>query len=376
MRGPQGRERKIVLDYDVIITNPCGRTGELVCDSLASHGVRPYLVTGPNAHKVPHAFIKAVRDAVELTDAPMILPIFFPEVLAAHRDEFPGRLIPLSSCETILRLDDKRSCCELAASLGIPLPRIWPDADSVEEFPCVFKRTRGQGGDSVYFPKTRRALDNLLAAPVRRRDGSPRVDEALKGRGDALIMEYIDGYDICVDALRWDGFFHAAAYRVLEPRTKGVSTRRVSVEAPRLVALTRRLLDAVDYRGVAGVDWRGRCDGDGRGSGCSGDLRERDGEGGRSGASDAPAGCALPGADERCAFAAAPDAPAGCEFSAAPVAPAGEAFFLECNPRFSGGLESAVASGFDIPWLYWQLAHGIPVDPLSIPFTPGLVTGV
>lgn len=257
------------------------------------------MVERPNAKKRENWYIRTLKAAVGEYDPKVIIPIFFPEILAAHRDEFPGIIIPLDSPRTIRLLDDKLSACRLAASLGIPQPRRFNSIDEVDSYPCVFKRTSGQGGDSVYFPGKRQALECLL-----RNAGDP---------DRYLITEFVEGDNVCVDALRWDGFFHAEAYRVLEPKGKGVSTLRRSEEAPALVEYVRRMLDAVDFHGVCGVDFR----------------VDRD----------------------------------------------GNACFLECNPRFSGGIESAIASGFDIPYLYYRLACGLPVSEQDIHFTPGVLTG-
>lgn len=170
----------------VIVINPCGKTGEVVA----------------------------------------IIPIFFPEVLSAHKNEFPGILIPL-----------------------------------------------GQGGDSVYFPKNRRALENLL-----------------KTESHPVVQEYIEGENVCVDTLRCpDGGFYAAAYRVLEPKGKGVSTLRAPADEPELSAICGKMLEHIDYHGICGFDFRRSI--------------------------------------------------------------TGETYFLEANPRFSGGLETTLASGLDLPWL-------------------------
>ena len=282
---------------DVLIVNPCGPTGEIVARSLEAHGLRTSIMKGPNARKMPDFYIRSLHLVVEQTGAKMILPIFFPEVLAARRDEFPGVVIPLESAAKLTLLDNKISACRLAGSLGIPQPRIYRDPAEVDLFPTVFKRPEGLGGDSVYFPKTRSALNNLL-----------------KTAPDFLIQDFIEGENVCVDALRWGDFFYAAAYRVLDDRLKGVSRLRESIEAPELVLYVRTILDAVDYNGVCGVDFRIA-----RGT--------------------------------------------------------GKPYFLECNPRFSGGLESAIASGFDIPWLFYQLATGRAVSADGISFTPGIRTG-
>lgn len=190
----------------VIVINPCGKTGDVAA----------------------------------------IIPIFFPEVLSAHKNEF----------------------------LGIPQPRFFTSPDEIETYPVVFKRPLGQGGgDSVYFPKNRRALENLL-----------------KTESHPVVQEYIEGENVCVDTLRCpDGGFYAAAYRVLEPKGKGVSTLRAPADEPELSAICGKMLEHIDYHGICGFDFRRSI--------------------------------------------------------------TGETYFLEANPRFSGGLETTLASGLDLPWL-------------------------
>lgn len=279
----------------VILTEVWGDVTRIVADDLRSHGVEVLEMTPATQDE---AFIHRLQKMVSQTGADAVLPIFKPEWLAMHKHELPSAvLVPVADAATILRLDNKVSACALADGLGIEQPRIHSDYDAIGSFPVVFKRSSGLSGSGVYFPKTREALNNLVA----------------KSRpGEFLVMDYVDGEDWSVDALRWGDFFYAAAYKVLEKRGKGMSCHRVSVDAPELVETARRILEHADYQGVCGVDFR--------------------------------------------------------------VTPSGKALFLECNPRFSGGLESAIRSGFDIPWLLCRLAAGERISPADITFTPGVET--
>lgn len=283
-------------DCKVILTNPCGKTGEAVAESLRKRGIEVEIIERPNAKKREAFYVDTLREAVSSIKPEMIIPVFFPEVLASHRNEFPGVIIPLDDASKIRMLDDKLLACELAASLDIPQPKRYSSPKEVDMFPAVLKRPFGQGGDSVYFPRNAKALDYLV-----------------RTSGRYLLTQFIEGDNICIDALRWDGFFHAEAYRVIVPKGKGVSRLRISVDAPKAVEYVERMLNAVDYKGVCGFDFRKN--------------------------------------------------------------PDGEFFFLECNPRFSGGIESAIASGFDIPYLYYCLASGKEVKESDIHFKPGVLTG-
>lgn len=287
--------------YDVLLTNPCGKTGLTVRDSLEKLGLSVRIMEGPSARKMEDYYLRTVSRFLEEEGAGMVIPVFFPEVLAAHKGRFPGTLIPLDDVAKIRMLDDKKSACRLAKELGIPQPDIYDFHEpSSIEYPAVFRRALGQGGDSVYFPKNEKALRNLLKT----------ADE-----DSVIVTRYIEGWNVSVDALRWGDFFYAAAYRILEPHGKGVSTLRQSILAPEIITYCRKILDHVDYRGVCGMDFR------------------------------------VNGKD-------------------------GKPYFLECNPRFSGGLESAIKSGFDIPSLYYRLASGERINPEEIVFTPGILTGL
>jgi len=225
-------------------------------------------------------FVRQVRRLEQESGARIIIPVFYAEVLSRHRDEFDA-VIPVASSETLNMLDDKLRACNLAASLGILQPRMYSSPDEVDRFPVVFKRTTGHSGDSVYFPKTREPLEHL-------------VDNSEPGTW--LISEEIDGFDASVDVIRWKGLILASAYQVLYPKAKGISIIRRSIEAPGLIGIARKMLDAVDYEGVCGFDFR--------------------------------------------------------------VAPDGEVYFLECNPRFTGGICSSAASGLNLPVLLCRLALG------------------
>lgn len=281
--------------HDVLVTGSGSSTvGRQVARSLSRRGIRVCFTD--NFRKLnEHDYVRQIKEVAAAEGVRMIVPIFDPQLLSRHRQEFPDMVIPVDDAVKIDRLDDKLSACSLASELGILQPRIYGDVESVDHYPVVFKRVDGHGGDSVYFPKLRKSLENLV------RSSRP---------GSYLITEEIDGCDVSVDAIRWDGFFFAGAYKVILPKAKGISVLRESIDAPELVEAARRMLDAVDYRGVCGFDFR--------------------------------------------------------------VAEDGRAYFLECNPRFSGGLRSQTASGFDMPWLLWRAANGLP---LEVPrFRPGVRT--
>lgn len=114
---------------------------------------------------------------------------------------------------------------------------------------------------------------------------------------ETLLEEWIGGTDYSVDCVRWDGFWRSSVYHALVTKTDGggTTTQREIVSAPELEKYAKMLLDSVDFHGVCGMDFR------------------YDPETGR-------------------------------------IA------FIEVNARFTGGIATPVAAGFNIPWVVYKLA--------------------
>lgn len=107
-----------------------------------------------------------------------------------------------------------------------------------------------------------------------------------------LIEEYIEGEDLSVDCIRIGDFFRAGCYVSLgRTYTQGPSVERRAIECPEAVSIAASILSGVDFRGICGIDFRRTAD--------------------------------------------------------------GALYFLECNPRFTGGLATQIAAGFDIPFLLY-----------------------
>lgn len=113
---------------------------------------------------------------------------------------------------------------------------------------------------------------------------------------DILIEEFFAGIDYSVDCVRYDGFFQACTYRSLVTKTDGggTTTQRILVEIPELERYSKLILDKVDYKGVCGIDFK---------------VNEK----------------------------------------------TKEAVFIEVNARFTGGLATPMAGGFDIPYIVYSL---------------------
>lgn len=285
---------------DILIADNGGKIGENVMMSLRRHGLRTVVLDDKEVRNDKPGYVRNLRNAIRELHPRMILPVFKAQWLAEYKDlltqEDRSLLIPVCSAQVLDTLDDKVKCSRLVQGLGIPQPKMYGDsqAEEITSWPVVYKRASGLSGSSVYFPKDSKALGNLI-----RSSSKPH-----------LIMDFIDGYDVSIDAIRWtmsDGstYFQAVAYRVLWPRQKGISKIRMGVCGEELRDQARRILDAVDYEGVCGLDFR---------------------------------------IDRK----------------------SGRACFLECNPRFSGGIRSSLAAGLDLPFLMWRLANGETPERLRL----------
>lgn len=114
---------------------------------------------------------------------------------------------------------------------------------------------------------------------------------------ETLMEEWIGGGDVCADCVRYGDFFQASVYRALVTKTDGggTTTQREIIEMPKLIEYAKIFLDHVDYNGVCGLDFR------------------------------------VDSENERIAF-------------------------IEMNARFTGGLATPVAAGFDIPSILYHLS--------------------
>lgn len=125
---------------------------------------------------------------------------------------------------------------------------------------------------------------------------------------ETLLEEWVEGTDYSVDCVRWDNFFKSSVYHALVTKTDGggTTTQREIVDVPELENYAKKLLDYVDFKGVCGLDFRYN-----------------------------------------------------------PVN--GKVAFIEVNARFTGGIATPIAAGFDIPWVIYKLAlDGEYKEPIDI----------
>lgn len=298
---------------DVILTYCWNRVGYTILRSLHGKGLKVWAADTsrknicsiskfcagsfiyPDPFTDEAAFVSILKEKVNELHPKVLMPTHDESVvIMRHRNEFPKDLvIPYENSEKLLMLADKAKSTEIARKAGVSIPEVYSSADDVKRFPVVFKTVIGNSAKGVYFPKNREELLKLM-------------DEHKEE--ETLLQEWIGGTDYSVDCVRWDGFCKMSVYHALVTKTDGggTTTQREIVDLPQLEAEAKKLMDAVDFRGVCGLDFR------------------YDPEVNR-------------------------------------IA------YIETNARFTGGLATPVAAGFDIPWVIYKLAtEGKYEEPINV----------
>lgn len=298
---------------DVILTYCWNRVGYTILKSLHRKGLKVWAAdmsknnicsmskfctgsfTYPNPFKEEDAFIKVLKEKIEELQPKVLMPTHDESVvIMRHRDEFSKNLIiPYESAEKLLMLANKAESTEIARKAGVSVPEVYLSADEVKRYPVVFKTVIGNSAKGVYFPKNKEELLKLMEEHKNEK---------------TLLQEWIGGTDYSVDCVRWNGFCKMSVYHALVTKTDGggTTTQREIVNMPQLEDEAKKLMDAVDFRGVCGMDFRYD-----------------------------------------------------------PIA--NKIAYIETNARFTGGLATPVAAGFDIPWVIYKLAtEGIYDEPINV----------
>ncbi len=197
---------------------------------------------------------------------------------------------------------DKSKTMLQAKKVGIPHPETWIPK-SFEEFvsiinssssEVVVKPVRGSGSHGMVYDTQKSMVDWRIYwdkySPVVVQERIPADGEAL---GVSVLMDHAN----CVAA-----FAHKRLQQY--PNSGGPSTDRIAIEDKKITQLSIKLLESLNWHGVAMVEWK--------------------------------------------------------------VDPnTKKAKLLEINPRFWGSLELAVRSGVDFPVLYAKLARGERISPVK-----------
>jgi predicted ATP-grasp superfamily ATP-dependent carboligase len=231
--------------------------------AAVSRHVRAHrLATDPFADPGAHAAGLSALAHAEAIDVLLPMTDQTVEAVLEHRASFPTTTaIPFPDLATYRAASDKHHIEELAAACGFSIPetrvfRAWggpdealPDADF---FPAVVKPHRSV----VFDGATRRKLTvTPVADAAACRAALSRLPPSAY---PVLLQRHVSGVGEGFFALRWQGRIVAMfAHRRLreKPLTGGVSVYRESIALDERLALPgRRLLDALDWTGVAMIE--------------------------------------------------------------------------------------------------------------------------
>ncbi len=297
---------------DVLVTYCWNRVGYTILRSLASHGLK---VWAADTSKVNICSLSRFCAGSFTYPDPFKEEERFIETLKAKVAELRPRVLMPTHDESVVIM---RHRDEFPGDLVIP----YESADKLLALANKAVSTEMARRAGVAVPEVYGSADDVKRYPVvlktvmgnsakgvffpKTKDELLRLMDAHKGE-ETLLEEWIGGTDYSVDCVRWDGFCKTSVYHALVTKTDGggTTTQREMVDMPRLEAEAMKLLEAVDFHGVCGLDFR------------------YDPETGR-------------------------------------VA------YIETNARFTGGLATPVAAGFDMPWVLYCLAtagrYDNPVD--------------
>lgn len=257
------------------------------------------------------AYTQAIARLSVDCDARVIMPVTEASILALLEHQHLLGPIRMASPDLArFRLaTDKAAVLSRAADLDIDVPAQWTIAapDDIPEIPAdryplvvkparsVVTGTEGRRKVTVQYANDREELAEILR--VLGKDAGP-----------FLLQARITGPGVGIFLLRWNGRIVASfAHRRIreKPPSGGVSVCCESIAPPpELVTQSIRLLEALDWEGVAMVEYK---------------------------------------RDQR----------------------TGRHYLMEINPRFWGSLQLAVDSGVNFPWYLYQAIEGADVAPIT-----------
>ena len=321
-----GRAGKAIITFargwqTLVATRSLGRHGVAVVTgdeyAMTAASFSRYSVADfryPNPTQEPEAFLDTLEQVVlehkPADDTPYVLMPIHKEtyLIAQHRERFePHIRVPVPQIEHIAQVHNKGTLAAYAIQRGLPTPQTW-----MPENMAHFRSLAAQV-ELPAFVKLREAASGVGIRKVNTLEELTATFEEfvehfkLKEADFPIIQQGVPGKDYCVTTLFDRGKLVAAmTYRGLRafPAERGATVMRETVEAPEMERIAGELLGPLGWHGVAELDFR---------------------------------------------WTGEPEA---------------TPYLIEVNPRFFGGLIQSVESGWDYPWLLFQLAAEGRIDPV------------
>ena len=265
-------------------------------------------VVYPSPLQSPSKFISFIKKELSRHTYQMLLPMEDETLglIAKHHTEFEHlTYLPMVSFDKLEFARSKDKILQLAAGLGIPVPRTWyiEDISRINElkhclpYPVVIKPRMSSGAVGISYPKHPAEFTHQYLS-VHQRFPYPLIQELIPIEGPGYGASFLLDENHQVKA----SFVHK---RLREyPVTGGASTLRESVRYDDIRDMAISLLKALDWFGVAMVEFK---------------LDPRDG---------------VPK-------------------------------LMEINPRFWGSLSLAVHAGVNFPYLLYRMSRGENFKPVE-----------
>lgn len=221
----------------------------------------------PSAEEYPEQWMELLEHVGSGVDDPPVLVTTSDVhgVLVAEHAEPLSRyfrfLIP--SAATMERIVDKRSQYAIAEAAGIPIPKShFPeslqgaaDVAGQMSYPCILKPYKSHVARRKTAKKVAvvHSSEELIREYERIANAEVRymIQEIIPGEDDALF-----GYLAFWDATGREHAWLTKRKLRQNPPHYGDGSLQITVEAPEVAALSRRLLKAFDYRGFVGVEFK------------------------------------------------------------------------------------------------------------------------
>ena len=266
----------------------------------------------PNPVSAITDFIQWLGVVITEEQIDLLLPVtdISTQILLNNQQSLPSScIIPYSELDILTSLSDKIELAHQAAKVNIPCPEyhVYENAKSlvmgsIDSFPIVLKPAR-----SVFIKE-----DDCVLTSVSIVNSAEELQNVLKETSyldsfPFMIQKYVPGHGAGVFALYNQGkavaFFAHQRLREKPPRG-GVSVLSESVELDaELLSMTRKLLDSVNWHGVAMVEFR--------------------------------------------------------------IDPSGKPWLMEVNTRFWGSLQLAIDAGVNFPLMLCKIALGETAENLN-----------
>ena len=245
--------------YRVLVTSTAARS----IAGASRHAHAQHRV--PSALQQPAAFVDAIASLARAEGVQVLLPMTEQSLLAVldARARFDGVAVPFASAQQFRAISDKQLLLARARDVGIAVPEqhvvhTRDDLDALREQPIRFPLVLKPARSVVEEAGCRTKLGVRHAAT--RAELMERLGQYPAAAYPIMLQQRIVGPGVGVFLLQWDGETVASfAHRRLreKPPAGGISVYREAIAPdPELLARSRQLLEAFDWRGVAMVEYK------------------------------------------------------------------------------------------------------------------------